>query len=381
MNVGLTVPAHADSFYLKNGQVIDGQVLKGTMNTLALRSRNAVRLASITQIDRVVLNLADGSELAGEWVGWSDGVFQIRSAGKVLRVADGQVLSKEGQTRHTIEATSPLSLTMDGLPAFALNDGETLVGDILYATESMLTVRSEAGSVLPVLRAQIEAISFDSADGDAISGKLIGWEKGVYRLKVDAGELLATLGGGPVKAEAPSLKAASEDSAVQPLDTPVATEIEQMDAAVLPSGSSEQPGDGSTTLVPEETRTSDAVDEPGSPEAADDAAQHRIETLVEAVDEGADAAIVKFQLDKPAERPLVVLYAATDASAKAGSDFEAKSGVITFATGSTYAEVQVPIIDDDKGENREEFNLFLSGDPKTITFDGRQITVTINDDD
>ena len=106
-----------------------------------------------------------------------------------------------------------------------------------------------------------------------------------------------------------------------------------------------------------------------------------IDTQIEAIDEGVEAAVFKFQLDKPAERPLVVLYAVTEASAKAGEDFEAKSGVITFATGSAYAEVEVPIIDDSEEEEVESFNLFLSGDPESIQFNDRQISVTINDDD
>jgi hypothetical protein len=99
------------------------------------------------------------------------------------------------------------------------------------------------------------------------------------------------------------------------------------------------------------------------------------------VSEDDETVVFEFRLDPPAERPLVILYAATEDTAKAGEDFEAKSGVITFAVGSAYAEVQVPLIDDGEGEKSEQFHLFLSGDPDTIHFDQRQVPATISDND
>ena len=99
------------------------------------------------------------------------------------------------------------------------------------------------------------------------------------------------------------------------------------------------------------------------------------------VSEDSAAVVFEFHLDSPASRPLVILYAATDDTAHAGEDFEAKSGVITFSTGSEYAEVRVPLIDDEQSETSEQFHLFLSGDPETIRFSQRQVPAIINDDD
>lgn len=389
----------ADSFYLKNGTVIEGSIVKGTNNTLTLASSGTVQLTSIGLIERVVLKLADGSEVAGELLGWKDGVLELRSADDVVRIADGKVLEEEDVVSDVAVAEAPAedpvdqAIAMQGFPSFLLDNGKKLVGEILHATGSVFTLRLQGGSATPVSRAQIQSVEILSEDGTLISGELLEWRDGVYWLQLNDREVLA---GHPDALARISAKiAAAAEPTLDQLETPVAAEIEQADAALLP---------------PAEVKETDLEAEPASPsevgiggpanetavaaleagETVEDAAsspvditedQHVIETSVDAVDEDGESVVFRFQLDKPAIRPLVVLYAATEASAKAGEDFEAKSGVITFSTGSTYAEVQVPIIDDDQGEDSEEFNLFLSGDPKTIAFSQRQIAVTINDND
>ena len=404
---GLMSSAIADNFHLENGQVIEGTVLKGTLNTITLQSGNAIQLTTISQIERVVLKLADGSELSGELLGWNDGIFEVRSADLVLRIQDGEVLSDDAAIAEIAAQTEPAESEIEGidtatdtvamasLPSFVMKNGDRLVGKILHATGSVLTIRPVGGSALPISRAQIESVSVQTEAGENTTGKLIGWKDGVYRLQLDDRELLASL---PDSAVAPSAseQISTSESVEVLLDKPVATEIEQADAAALPPADAEQlVVEDIDEAIPAEVGIGGPVNETAvAALAADDASdenvepitgaadgQHLIEAVVEAVDEGSESVVVKFQLDKPAARPLVVLYAATESSAKAGEDFEAKSGVITFATGSSYAEVQVPIIDDDQGEESEKFNLFLSGDPQTIAFSERQIAVTINDND
>lgn len=399
---GLASSAIADSFHFKNGQVIEGTVLKGTLNTLTLRSGGALQLTTISQIDHVVLKLADGSELGGELISWNDGIFEVRSADLVLRVADGELLSDDATITATAAPAQPAenesietaadTVAMAGPPSFIMRNGDKLVGKILHATGSVLTIRPVGGSALPISRAQIETVNVKTEAGEILGGELISWEDGIYRLQTDDRELLVNLLDSEVTPSA-SIQVAASEPTEELLDKPVATEIEQADAAALP------PTEVEALIVEDIEETTPAEVGAGGPanetavaalaasvedaEPIDDVidGQHLIETLVEAVEEDSGSVVVKFQLDKPAARPLVVLYAATESSAKAGEDFEAKSGVITFATGSSYAEVQVPIIDDDQGEESEKFNLFLSGDPQTIAFSERQIAVTINDND
>lgn len=416
--VGLTTLAHADSFHLKNGQTIDGTVLEATLNTLTLRTGGSVRPTSFGQIEKVVLTLADGSELSGELLGWKDGVYEIRprDQDKVLHVAEGKVLEEAVPAESAVAdatpeveapkaAAQPEQVAMRGLPTFTMKDGRVLVGRILHATGSIVTLRPERGGALPVSRAQIETVQFETDDDEVVSGRLLDWSEGVYRLQLDDRELLASLDDDAALAK-PSIAAVEV--------TRAETEIEQPDAAILPEDATtaddrneQATAQNDATRNTEPTRSQSVADKAlatagaGGPAnetavaALDKAAPakelkpqatatpglHLVDTNVEAVGENGEEVVFEFRLDQPATRPLVVLYAATDATAKAGEDFEAKSGVVTFATGSTYAEVRVAVIDDDQSEGNEQFNLYLSGDPETIQFDQRQISAVINDDD
>jgi hypothetical protein len=399
--VGMTVLASAvassalaDSLYLKNGQVIEGKILKGTLNTLTLSKGGSLQLASFDSVERVVIDMADGSKLAGVPLSWIDGMLELRSDGDVVRVADGVILEEEVIETETATTEEPAAgepaevVSIQGLPSFAMTSGETMVGEILHATGSVLTIRSVNGSARPLSRAQVESVSITDSDGADHSGELLDWDAGVYRLKVGEHEVLAGLG---VDAQArPSQTELAQEPAAEAPEVPVAAESEQADAAALPASTSEPSAIEAEPAAASDVGAGGPVNETAvaalssddAVEAADpDDQRHHIETLVDAIDEDGENVVVKFQLSKPATRPLVVLYAATEASAKAGEDFEAKSGVITFSTGSSNAEVQVPIIDDGEGEESETFNLFLSGDPESIAFGQRQIAVTINDND
>ena len=398
--------ALADSFYLSTGEVIEGSVVAGTINTLTVATGGRVQLTSIGLIDRVELTLADGAIVQGELISWKNGIFELRSAGEIIRVTEGKVLedtTTSGQTVAASPAADPVAETpqevivMQSQPNFTLVNGETLSGKILHATGSILTLKLLDGFASPISRAQIVSVSFEGTNGTIVSGKLLDWKDGLYQLQLDDREILASLSDGTVKALPIATPVQVADAVDVPaesqLDTPVATEIEQTDAAILPSGDVELANETDDLPFASDVGAGGPASEPPkalalnveeTPEPAANPVpndQHLIVTLVDPVDEGSETVVFRFELDKPAARPLVVLYAATEASAKAGEDFEPKSGVITFSSGSTYAEVEVPIIDDDKGEDSEKFNLFLSGDPKSIAFSQRQVAVTINDND
>lgn len=401
---GVASSAGADSFHLKNGEVIEGTILKGTFNTLMLASGSRVQPTSISVIERAVLGLADGSEVSGRPISWKDGALELEADGRVIRVAGGEVIQEEPKSVQAETASDGSfdtavseTIAMKSLPRFTLKNGSEIVGRILHATGSILAIRPESGATAPMSKADIQSISFENADGQIVSGELLDWQGGVYRVRLDDREFLANLSDDVAKTPATPVQTAEEAPVEQQETASAATETEQVDAAISPSP--ERPADqvdaapaevGAGGPANETAVAALSTNEGAEGEAGEAVAvpavnlsdgQHLIETLVDPIDEGSEMVVFKFQLSKPASRPLVVLYAATEASAKAGEDFEAKSGVITFSTGSSYAEVEVPIIDDDQGEGSEEFNLFLSGDPETIAFSERQIAVTINDND
>ena len=436
--VGLTVAGlcwmpegMADSFHLTTGDVVEGEIIQATRNTIIIRSGGSVRPTSLGLIERVVLKLADGSELNGNLVGWKDGVYEIRSADLLMQVKDGKVIddgagqievaatqSEQQQTtanRGLSRSETAEVSAMQGLPEFTLKSGQVLVGRIIHVTGSIATIRLHDGGVAPTSRAQIERVRFVADDGEIRSGRLIEWSDDLYQLRNGDQNVSASLGqaaidAGPSKAlvQTRSIAAGIEDQQTD-------TVIESTDAAAAPETEADDPGldankppeaaaSGGDATGGNVSGSADATGAGGpvsetdvaSLQQSDAATTDSVETAVvsegvqgpylvepKVADVGEDGreVVFEFRLKQPTDRPLVFLYAATDDTAKAGQDFEAKSGVVTFSAGSEYAEVRVPIIDDEQSESSEQFHLFLSGDPETIQFSQRQIVATINDND
>ena len=433
LGVSPTPLALAESFHLRDGRVIEAEVLRGTLNTLTLRVGNTIQLVTLSQIKRVSFELADGETISGRVLGWKDGVFEVEVTGERVQIVEGQLV-EQPDAGDAVSASAeserelpPIeTVVMTSPPFFVFADGETVAGRILYATGSVVTFQPFGLTAAPKSKAQISQIYFDSEEKGELSGKFIDWKDGTYHIQVDDRLVLAELSeesarkqpslSPPVPAEpvstdipdavtepsrASELASTTEEetddrlssdqddvgealAALQAVKADAEAQLLEPIASVdTPPADTGAGGPANETVVAalSDEGSDEGNDESIAPNEGVDGEIHRINALVDAVDEGGVVAVFKFELSKPANRPLVVLYAATEASAKAGEDFEAKSGVITFATGSDYAEVEVPIIDDDKGEENETFNLFLSGDPKSIAFGSRQIAATITDND
>ena len=100
---------------------------------------------------------------------------------------------------------------------------------------------------------------------------------------------------------------------------------------------------------------------------------------------GGDGASMAFEvsLDRAfttAEHRVTVDYATADGTAKAGEDYTATSGTLTFAAGERTKTVRVPILDDAIDEGEETFKLRLSNARGARIGDG-EATGTISNDD
>jgi len=96
------------------------------------------------------------------------------------------------------------------------------------------------------------------------------------------------------------------------------------------------------------------------------------------VNEAAQVAQFIVSLDRASSTTVTVRWTTSGGTATAGADYEARSGVVTFAPGETSKVIEVPILDDDTFENSEFFNLVLS-DAVNATL-GNSGTGTIKDD-
>ena len=98
------------------------------------------------------------------------------------------------------------------------------------------------------------------------------------------------------------------------------------------------------------------------------------------VPEGAGTARFAVTLDQVAAAPVSVDYATVDATAKAGSDYEASAGTVTIEVGSTAAMVAISILDDTRDELDETFTVTLAN-PVHATLADEEGVGTIIDDD
>ena len=102
-------------------------------------------------------------------------------------------------------------------------------------------------------------------------------------------------------------------------------------------------------------------------------------SLVEA-DSGTTNATFVVTLSKPSATPVTVNWATADDTAKAGSDYVAQAGTLTFAPGVTQLNVVVPVIGDTKDEINNSFLVKLSA-PQGATLDTTQAECLIYSSD
>ena len=98
-------------------------------------------------------------------------------------------------------------------------------------------------------------------------------------------------------------------------------------------------------------------------------------------EEGVDAAVeFEVSLSRAASGTVTVDYATTPRTARAGEDYTATSGTLTFAAGELRKTVSVPILDDAIDEGAETFRLTLSNVKGAWIADGEAIGTITNSD-
>jgi len=95
---------------------------------------------------------------------------------------------------------------------------------------------------------------------------------------------------------------------------------------------------------------------------------------------GTQYALVSVNLEAPSKQTVTVNYATADGSARAGSDYGAASGRLTFAPGQTSKTVAVPVYGDRLAEADESFTVTLSGAKRAKIGDGRGVVTIVEDE-
>jgi acetyl esterase/lipase len=103
-------------------------------------------------------------------------------------------------------------------------------------------------------------------------------------------------------------------------------------------------------------------------------------TAVAEGNSGTKVVTLSVHLSAPSLEPVTVAFATNDGTAKAGEDYLAASGTLTFAPGQTAKPISVTIVGDTTLESDEQFLIVLSS-PAGALLDGGPATVTILNDD
>ena len=74
-------------------------------------------------------------------------------------------------------------------------------------------------------------------------------------------------------------------------------------------------------------------------------------------------------------------YQTADDTAKAGEDYVATSGTVTFAPGETNKQVMVQLLNDTMAEPEEQFSLVLSSPSGSVSLSRSNVVIRIQDDD
>ena len=97
--------------------------------------------------------------------------------------------------------------------------------------------------------------------------------------------------------------------------------------------------------------------------------------------EAATEIIFDIGLSHPSKKPILVIYATLDRTAKAGEDFLEKRGSITLKPGNTSAVVKVLLINDAIAEDDEFFEVFVATDQNVAIIKSKRAIGTILNDD
>lgn len=89
---------------------------------------------------------------------------------------------------------------------------------------------------------------------------------------------------------------------------------------------------------------------------------------------------VPVQLSAPTTKPVTAQFATVDLTAKAGKDYTARTGSVTFAPGQVQQTIDVAIVSDDVIEKQEQFAVLVGREVNATTARGTAL-VKVDDDD
>lgn len=364
--------ARAERFVLKSGEVVEGAIVEATRNTVIIaRSIGGMRQLPIEEIGEVRFDLAPGQQVVGQFLGWADGVYEVRAGDEVVRVSESGILSREpGQQTARILATRPRGQ----------QQSTTAAAPSTAPAEQRAQPAAPTGAVENRTRSAAVARS----DGAAASDDAERQQREAEARTAAARESQPGDTQARAAAARDTLTASARQSQAGETESQTAAKVEEEAAAERPS----RPVADAQTPADTEAGTEAAADRQSQASAGeqDVAALGEegilaVKASVDAPEPGARAMVFNIELSEPAKQTVVLIYGTVDGTAKAGEDYEAQQGMVTVAPGASTAEVRVPLLEGAPEDGEKRFELVLMADPKVAEVVDRRVIATIKGGD
>jgi hypothetical protein len=378
----------ADSIVLKDGEVLEGSIIDATRNTVIVQPViGGMRQMSIRDIEEVRIDLAQGQTISGQLLGWADGVYQVRAGGEVIRISEGDILSRAagaeatGQPARSLPAGPAGRQTMRMAAAPAASAPEEAAADRAAPASAQMAAPEPEGADRSVpAGADRSRAPEPSLAADETGGPRAGEDQSPGTREeqtLAAGENRSPGAGaeqspGAGEDQSPATGEVQSPHADAPHERAALAEKQGPVTGARPGSAIEE--DQSPAAGPEQSLA--AVDENQSP-ATGEQESLAVKASADPAEPGADRMVFRIELSRPAEQTVVLIYGTVEGTAKAGEDFEPQQGVVTLAPGTKSAEVHVPLVEHPSSTGEKRFELFLTADPKVAEVVDRRITATI----
>ena len=285
-------------------------------------------------------------------------------AGSDYKATSGTLRFAAGDTRKSFDV--PITQDTVDEPAETFRVSLSAPSNATLGSRSRTTVTITDDDKAPTVTLSLSPTKIEEGGSATVRASLTHASSAATTVTISAPGV--TVSGNPL-----TISAGSKSSSGRVTLKSAENDEDEPDRTVTVSGKASNPqgiaGDpASVTLTIEDD------DEPPLPDVS-------LSSSTLSVGEGAGSVTVIARLSAASSSAVTVKYATADVSARAGSDYTATSGTLSFAAGDTRASFDVPITADEADEPDETFTVSISAPANATLGSLTRTTVTITDDD
>jgi hypothetical protein len=125
----MSASVQAETFYLKDGSVIDGTTLRSLGNTLSIKlDDSGMYQLPVEMVDKVAIVTVDGQLVEGSLVHWTGGIYLLVTSQGLVEIKNGVVINavEDGDIAGSDTSPTQANTREDLSPARAARQPEEL---------------------------------------------------------------------------------------------------------------------------------------------------------------------------------------------------------------------------------------------------------------